>query len=305
MEEKNRRIAGNAAALTLIAAGFIAGGIYLNRLSNEKKETESRIRTLEAEASEMRVKTEAAENLILTTENKIRELDGAEEMPAGQKAAYYGTCKEFEDAVLEGTVDQKIAYLTFDDGPYVNTTPLFLDVLDEYDVLATFFMLGKEGEENDALYHRVYDSGHTIGNHTYSHAMQTWLYESAENCINDVLKNRKFIQDKLGITTNIMRFPGGSSSSRGYLSEIMEVLRKEGYGYVDWNSATWDSIALLSAEEYRDHVLEETWDRKVLVVLMHDYSHNTLAALPEIITGLREQGYTLLPLFYESAMVNK
>ncbi|MCR5794840.1 MAG: polysaccharide deacetylase family protein [Solobacterium sp.] len=305
MEEKNRRIIGNTAALTVIAAGFLAGGMYLSRLNTEKKDTEERIRTLEAEATEMRVKTEAAEDLILSHEEALAALDGAEDRPAAEKERYYSLCKELEDAVLDGKADCKIAYLTFDDGPYVNTTPLFLDVLDEYDVLATFFMLGKPGEENDAIYHRIYDTGHTIGNHTYAHAMQTWLYESAENFLGDVKKNREFIQEKLGITTNLVRFPGGSSSSRGHLAEIAEGLREMGYGYVDWNSATWDSIALLSPEEYRDHVLEETWDRKVLVVLMHDYSHNTLAALPEIITGLREQGYVLLPLFYDSAMVSK
>ncbi|MBR3251880.1 MAG: hypothetical protein IKF80_09240, partial [Erysipelotrichaceae bacterium] len=62
---------------------------------------------------------------------------------------------------------------------------------------------------------------------------------------------------------------------------------------------------ILSPQEYRDNVLNNTNGKKLLVVLMHDYSDNTLIALPEIIEGLEEQGYFFLPLFYESEAMNR
>ena len=210
-----------------------------------------------------------------------------------------------EDEILAGTNPNKIAYLTFDDGPYERTTGRYLDVLKDRNVLATFFQLGRPSEKLDALYHRAYDEGHTIANHTYSHQIRNGIYRGVSYFINDVIKNREFIQDKLGYTTNILRFPGGSSTARSLKPAIIEELRELGYGWVDWNAATGDGIEIMSPQEYRDNVLKKTGGRSVLVVLMHDYSENTLTALPEIIDGLRAQGYTLLPLFYESAMINK
>ena len=117
-------------------------------------------------------------------------------------------------------------------------------------------------------------------------------------------ENRKFIYDRYGYTTDIMRFPGGSNTSN-LIPQIKEELKKINYGWVDWNSETGDGRIVLSPEEYRDNVLNNTNDRKFLVVLMHDYSDNTLIALPEIIEGLQKQGYIFLPLFYDSIVVNK
>ena len=304
METENRRTASAFAAVTAAAALF-AGCAYLYHLNNKKIETEHRIQILEEEKAELQEKLDNTEQSATAAETEIAELSRSEEKLGEQRNEYYRTCKELEDAVVNGTSDYKIAYLTFDDGPYVKTTGRYLDVLEEYDVLATFFQIGKPSEDYDALYRRVYEAGHTVANHTYSHQIRNGIYLSTDAFMNDVRRNREFIQDKLGITTNILRFPGGSSTARGLKPAIIEQLRHEGYGWVDWNSATGDGMEIMTPAEYRDNVLKKTGGRKLLVVLMHDYSANTLTALPEIITGLRNQGYILLPLFYESSMINK
>lgn len=225
---------------------------------------------------------------------------------------FFELAKELENRVLNDKTDKKIAYLTFDDGPY-RMSYKFLDVLDEYDVPATFFYLKKCEEEGyrdewiyDEVYKRVIGSGHTLGNHTASHQLgQGGIYSSVERFIFEIEDNRKFIEDRYGYTTEVMRFPGGTPTAGSRFEPIVEELRKIHYAWVDWNSATGDGGRILSPQEYRDNVLNNTNGKKLLVVLMHDYSDNTLIALPEIIEGLEEQGYFFLPLFYESEAMNR
>ncbi len=220
--------------------------------------------------------------------------------------------KAFENRVVNCQSDRKIAYLTFDDGPY-RMSYKFLNILDEYDVPATFFYLKKCEEEGfrdewiyDEVYKRVISSGHTLGNHTASHQLgQGGIYSSVERFMSDIEDNRKFIEDRYGYTTEIMRFPGGTGTAGSRYYPIVDELRKIHYAWVDWNSATGDGGAILPPDQYRDNVLDNTNGKKLLVVLMHDYSDNTLIALPEIIEGLASQGYYFLPLFYDSQAVNR
>lgn len=306
MERKNRKhsILPSAVILLFAVLSFAVLGYNCLRMYQTAEQSRQHIQLLQTENDQIRSELEQTSSILAEKDAQIQELQAIETALPGMRDQYYAACKQLEDAVLAGTTDKKIAYLTFDDGPYEATTGQYLDVLDQHDVLATFFQLGKTGDGDDALYRRIYNTGHTIANHTYSHQIKR-IYSSVDAFISDVVRNRTFIQDKLGITTNILRFPGGSSTAGPLKDGIMEKLRELGYGYVDWNSATGDGIALASPEEYRDNVLNNTAGRNILVVLMHDYSNVTLTALPEIIDGLRAQNYVLLPLFYESTMVNK
>ncbi|MBQ9424386.1 MAG: polysaccharide deacetylase [Erysipelotrichaceae bacterium] len=228
------------------------------------------------------------------------------------KDQYFSLALELETKIVNGESEKKIAYLTFDDGPYYRSEK-FLDVLEEYDVPATFFSLMKcaetgyadEDEFYDSIYRRILSSGHTLGNHTATHKLGSGgVYRSVDAFMDEIVRNRDFIEDRYGYRTVIMRFPGGSATS-SKTPDIIPELRKIGYGYVDWNSATGDGGKNQAPEVFRDNVLNNTNGRKILVVLMHDYAQNTLIALPEIIEGLQKQGYIFLPLFYESSMVKK
>ena len=275
-------------------------------LLTQKKANVQTIRFLKEEIQRTEEEISATEKQIISVQSRTEEIQAENMTFIHAREQYFLNAMELERRVLNDETDLKIAYLTFDDGPYEATTGRFLDVLDEYHILATFFMLGKTTEIHDALYHRIYESGHTIANHTYSHQIRNGIYRSSDAFMEDVLKNRSFIYDKLGITTNILRFPGGSETAGDLKEEIIERLRQEGYGYVDWNAETLDGKYIdLSAQEYRDNLFERVNDQKLLVVLMHDYCEGTLEALPEIIEGLQERGYIFLPLFYESAAVNR
>ncbi|MBR2810900.1 MAG: polysaccharide deacetylase family protein [Solobacterium sp.] len=307
MAAENRKASAAAAAALIVAvAGFAFAGRTLLNVRAAQKQLEADIRTLNAEKDQLTKQIADHDALMAEKDQQIAELNACDQKLADQRAEYYAVCKELEDAVLAGTADFKIAYLTFDDGPYLETTREFLQVLKDRDILATFFQIAREGEDYDALYHEVYEAGHTIANHTYSHRMHDYLYLSVDNFISDIVKNREFIQEKLGITTNIARFPGGSGSALGLKSEIVEELRKLGYGYVDWTAATGDGIAVQSPEEYLENVMGRyNWGGDLQVVLMHDYSRSTLTALPAILDGFAAQGYIFLPLYYESSVIVK
>lgn len=123
------------------------------------------------------------------------------------KLDYFKLAIEADKRARDGA-NFKVCYLTFDDGPYSKTTPLFLDVLKEKDVLGTFFVLKKDNL--DDLYRRIRDDGHTLANHTASHKIKNGIYRSEEAFIEDIKENDDFIYNLLGVKMDVMRFPGGS-----------------------------------------------------------------------------------------------
>ena len=228
-----------------------------------------------------------------------------------KKEQFFKKAKELENKVLNNETNKKIAYLTFDDGPYLTTTDKILDILEEKNVLATFFLLGKTKAEGIArVYEREYYSGHTLANHTYTHKISrtNGIYVSVNSFINDVKREEQLLASKFnGYKTNIVRFPGGSPTACSLKSGIKEELYKMNYGWVDWDLETGDGNGRdknNSIISY-NNVIDNLKDKKIVVVLMHDYSYTTIKSLPNIIDELKSRNYVLLPLFYDSVKVNK
>ena len=228
------------------------------------------------------------------------------------KLKYFKLIKELEDKILSGESDKKIAYITFDDGPYYNTHRV-LDILDQYDVKATFFTISMNGEycydnkqENCFVMYKEYlKRGHTIANHTYTHAIFYGLYSSVGSFMDAIIKQEEHIKNQTGgYITNITRFPGGSSTAKGFKDGIIQALRERGYGYVDWTAEDGDGKGV-SSREKAWNTFTSTINDKIEVILFHDYNQVTTDLLPEFITYLRDNGYELFPLFYESNMINK
>lgn len=227
------------------------------------------------------------------------------------KQNYYKTLKIFEDKVANKEVNYKIAYLTFDDGPY-NLTHKYLEILEQYNVRATFFTIGLDKQlcyDNrnvscQEVYEKEAKAGHTMANHTYSHLIFNGLYSSTNSFISSVKQQEELIKEKTGITTNIVRFPGGIASSRYLRNNITEELRNMGYGWVDWSASNGDGGYVANGTTAMNN-LKNTINEDIEVILFHDYSYVTLSILPEAIEYLRNNNYVLLPLFYESRMINK
>ena len=315
--EKKTHTVGTARALdrflTLFVLLFALCTVYLCfRTYDETESLKKRITEAESTGTALNETIAEQERTIETLEEELAEIRSISDAIRNTKETYFSLLSDLEESVISGETDVKIAYLTFDDGPYL-LSESFLDVLDDYDVPATFFYLMKSSETGysdtdavyDATYRRILSSGHTLGNHTASHKLGSeGIYRSCEAFMNDILRNRDFIYERYGYLTDVMRFPGGSYTS-SLTDQLIGLLREEGYGYVDWDVSCGDGGAVLPPDQFRDNILYSTHDRKIIVVLMHDYSRNTLAALPEIIEGLSAQGYSFFPLFNGSVKCRK
>lgn len=185
----------------------------------------------------------------------------------------------------------KIAYLTFDDGPSLVVTPQILDILDEYDIKATFFVIGYMAERHPGILKATYDKGHSIGNHTYSHNYG-YIYRSSKNLVNDFQKSKEVLKSIIGeeFDTNIARFPGGSFGKEKYIKSV----KNAGYEIYDWNSLNGDAEGInISKERLISRFKETAKNKGELIILMHDTDQKptTVEALGEIIDYLIEDGY--------------
>ena len=197
------------------------------------------------------------------------------------------------------TSSEKNIYLTFDDGPSPHITPQILDILKQYNVPATFFVLGSRVELYPDLVKRAYNEGHYIANHGYSHKYSS-IYSSVQSVIDEYNKTDIAIKNALGnpnYNTLLFRFPGGSSGGPydSLKRQAKGTLESMGIASTNWNCLNGDAEAVGRTKEELVKRLYETaseWDS--LVVLMHDADdkQTTVDALPEIIEHYLAEGYT-------------
>lgn len=189
----------------------------------------------------------------------------------------------------------KTIYLTFDDGPSSNTIDI-LEILEEYDIQATFFVAG-QNSNYFYLIEEAYLAGHSIGVHTYSHSYRT-IYESVDAFFEDINKMNEIVYEYTGSYSTILRFPGGSSNtvSKNYSEDIMSILTQEveekGFTYFDWNVSSDDANAsTVDVEQIIEASTKSS--AKNINLLMHDSTSKTttVEALPTIIEYYLEQGY--------------
>ena len=203
--------------------------------------------------------------------------------------------KEKIMSLTKGT--EKIAYLTFDDGPTLRATPRVLDILKEENVKASFFVIGKYVDKHPELVKRAYDDGHYIANHGYDHN-NSKLYASSESFINEVkstdLEIGKAIGD-LNYCSHIFRFPNGymSANNKGSKKKAAKILQEMDYTYVDWNCLNKDSERKTSNYQLLNNLKKSAKNKGTLVVLMHDTAdvNNSSEILKESISYLKSEGY--------------
>lgn len=198
-------------------------------------------------------------------------------------------------------------YLTFDDGPSTNTKKI-LDILDQYDVKATFFVVGKEEDWAKEALVDIVERGHSLGMHSYSHKYNT-IYDSVEDFAKDFVALRSYLEDVTGVTSNLYRFPGGSSNtiSDVDMHEFAEYLDSWDVRFYDWNVASGDGGGrLLTVDELVSNALEGIEDRGTSIILMHDSVNKptTVEALPKIIENiLARENTEILPITEDTVLV--
>lgn len=197
------------------------------------------------------------------------------------------------------TVSRKV-YLTFDDGPSMYTEDI-LDILDQYEVKATFFAVGKEDEASRERLRQIVERGHTLGMHSYSHEYGT-LYASEESFAEDFVRIQDYLYEVTGVKSTLYRFPGGSSNtvSRVDMSELADYLEEQGVTFFDWNVSSGDGgRTLLTVQQLVDNCTKDLDQWNEAVILMHDSAdkRTTVEALPIIIEKIQAMENTeILPI---------
>ena len=179
--------------------------------------------------------------------------------------------------------NQKVVALTFDDGPS-STTDQVLDVLQQYNVKATFFLIGQNVNSNTmATMQRQVSMGCELASHSYTH--EDMAYMSANDVRNQINWTSSAINNTVGVEPKFFRPPYISVSNTMY--QNIDVPFIQGTMHNDWEAGT-------SSSQIVNSVLSGTKDGDI--ILLHDFQGNskTVQALPQIIEGLQNQGYTFV-----------
>jgi peptidoglycan/xylan/chitin deacetylase (PgdA/CDA1 family) len=174
--------------------------------------------------------------------------------------------------------------LTFDDGPHPRLTPVILDILAEYGIKATFFMVGENVGYYPAAARAVAEAGHEIGNHTFSHRKFGRMGE--EELLREIANCEAAVSGFSDTPLRLIRPPEGQMSDT-----MRRVIGSLDYRVILWDVDTRD-WAHTSPEDISRHILDtvEAGD----IILMHDfigYDSPTPAALRLVIPALLERGY--------------
>lgn len=298
---KNRRRKDRAQRKILIAAVCIAAVIIGVGIGGHviKKNAGKTMITAETESKKAVSKKKATAKKLMINEN---ETDASNKENQGQKDQ---ADDRSEFAVQPGRKvgtteqsDEKVVYLTLDDGPSKNTQAV-LDILDKYNAKATFFVTGAMPEYKDMI-KKAYDKGHTIGMHTYSHDYAK-VYASVDAYFQDLDQIGQLVKEEIGYVPCFIRFPGGSSNTisasytKGIMTTLTQKVQARGYQYYDWNGSSGDG-AVRTTEQLVDQAT--SFHDNNIILLSHDSEtkDTTVEALPKIIEYYQSQGYVFKAL---------
>ena len=187
----------------------------------------------------------------------------------------------------------RTVYLTFDDGPSSLTGPL-LDVLDRYQVKATFFVVGVNDKNETSDLKEIVQRGHAIGVHSWTHNYHQ-IYASADAFFADYDKMHQTIFDATGVDTKICRFPGGSINGFNKKSRaaIFKGMKQRGIVYFDWNAGGGDAGGAKTSDAIYNNAMQGVRAHHVSVVLFHNTAAKgaTLHQVPRFISTLKSEGY--------------
>lgn len=192
----------------------------------------------------------------------------------------------------------KTMYLTFDDGPSEENTAAVLDILKEYNIQATFFVVGENVRRHPEVARRIVEEGHTIGIHCNRHEYGE-LYESVDSYLADFREAYDAVYEVTGVEAKLFRFPGGSLNSynKDVYEDIIAEMTDRGFIYFDWNGSLEDAMSKSTPEQLVENAVESTLGRKKVVMLAHDMVYNTTLCLEDLIDSFPE--YKMEPLTEE------
>ena len=191
------------------------------------------------------------------------------------------------DVMCKVNTQDKVAALTFDDGPDENHTLQILHILQKQDVKAGFFIIGHKAEKNQEIVKKIHEAGHTIGNHSYSHAFLFDLF-GRKKMEQDLQKTDQLIERITGSRPSFFRPPYGVTNPT-----VAKVVKKRGYKAVGWSVRSLDTVV-----QDEDKIVERIMDRLQpgAVILMHDDREITAKVLESVILKIKKEGYRFVTL---------
>lgn len=186
---------------------------------------------------------------------------------------------DFED-------EEKVIFLTFDDGPIQEITPWVLDLLNKFNAKATFFCVGDNVRKNPEVFEQIVANGHTVGNHTFNH-LNGWKTDTKEY-VENVLKCNDYF------TTTLFRPPYGRIKP----TQVSELQKH--FKIICWSVLTGDFDRDITKEKCLDGIIRNAG--KGSIICCHDSikaSENLYYALPAVLSHFTNEGYRFLPIPYD------
>lgn len=180
-----------------------------------------------------------------------------------------------------------------------------MDILKQENIKATFFVLGSRVNAMPEMVQRIYEEGHYIANHGYSHSYSS-IYSSPQAVLDEYNQCNDAVKNAIGepeYNSHLFRFPGGLPGGRyaTIKNQANVLLSQNDIVHIDWNALSGDAETTEPTIEYEMEKIQQTVANKnSVVILMHDAEAKrvTAEALPQIISWLRENGYEFKN-FYE------
>lgn len=188
----------------------------------------------------------------------------------------------FVNSIIRKRTRAKEVALTFDDGP-TEFTPKFLDLLKESNIKATFFCIGKQIEKHPETFQRIIAEGHTVGNHTFSHADNTGFL-STSKMIEEIVKCDDVMLKTGNLKTNLYRPPFGVTNPN-----IARAIKKAGKKSIGWNVRSLDTVIQDEKKIYRKITKRL---KKGSIILLHDTTEKTYNVLADLLVFLKDKKYS-------------
>ncbi|MEH2122393.1 polysaccharide deacetylase family protein [Nostoc sp.] len=268
--------------LLVLSAGLSAGTMMLIKSSSSEAESTKNINV-----NNLPVKVgtqQQIEELKATMLNSWQQL-------VQVKGFSYAVPLRFQGAIVDSaklTPEQKVIALTFDDGPWPESTAQVLDILKKNQIKGTFFLIGQNVKNYPGLVKREIAEGHVIGNHTWHHWYQ---FLNPQAAAYEIVHTADLIYQVTGIKTNLFRPPGGLMHNG-----VADYARNSKYAIIRWSSDSVD-YSRPAVPKLINNVFRRA--KPGGIVLMHDGGGNrskTVQALPEIIANFRKQGYSFVTI---------
>ena len=183
--------------------------------------------------------------------------------------------------------DKKSIALTFDDGPHLEFTPNVLDLLKQFNVKATFFLIGKNAEKYPELVKQIIAEGHNVGSHSYAHTNNYGLL-SRNEVTKDIMKSQKILFEITGLRVQFFRPPFGVTNPN--IARAVNNLSLKTFG---WSVRSYDTVAKNPDATFKKITKNLKWGD---IVLMHDTSKMSVDILEKVLEYLKTENLNSITL---------